>query len=48
LKTIYDKEAEIKYMAWGDDQWVSYDDKETLQKKVEFAKKHGLLGLFVW
>jgi chitinase len=48
LSTVYDEDAEIKYMVWNDDQWVSYDDEETLQKKVDFANKQGLLGLFVW
>ncbi|ORY01574.1 hypothetical protein BCR34DRAFT_592200 [Clohesyomyces aquaticus] len=41
-------EAEIKYMAWGENQWVSYYDPETLQKKVEYANKQGLLELFIW
>jgi chitinase len=36
-------------LAWGqNNQWVSYDDQETLQDKVDFAKEQGLLGLFVW
>jgi chitinase len=48
LSTVYDEDAEIKYMVWNDDQWVSYDDEETLKKKVDFANKQGLLGLFVW
>jgi chitinase len=48
LKTILDKDAAVKYMAWDDDQWVSYDDEETLKMKVDYANKQGLLGLFVW
>ncbi|KAF2733512.1 hypothetical protein EJ04DRAFT_468282 [Polyplosphaeria fusca] len=48
LNTVYDEDAEVKYMAWGDNQWVSYDDKETLKKKVDFANDQGLGGLFVW
>ncbi|RYN58904.1 hypothetical protein AA0114_g1804 [Alternaria tenuissima] len=49
LEKIYDKEAGVKYLAWGsNNQWVSYDDEETLQDKVDFAKEQGLLGLFVW
>ena len=41
LITVHDKEAQVKYMAFDEDQWVSYDDKETLQKKVDFANKQG-------
>jgi chitinase len=41
LKTAYDEEAGVKYMAWNQDQWVSYDDQETLQRKVDFANGQG-------
>lgn len=41
LTTKYDKEAEAKYMVWDENQWVSYDDKETLQAKVDYANKQG-------
>ncbi|OAK93414.1 hypothetical protein IQ06DRAFT_236443, partial [Phaeosphaeriaceae sp. SRC1lsM3a] len=48
LTTEYDKEAQVKYLAYNEDQWISYDDAETLQKKVDFANEQGLLGLFIW
>ncbi|OAL43395.1 hypothetical protein IQ07DRAFT_593170 [Pyrenochaeta sp. DS3sAY3a] len=49
LTKVHDKEAMVKYMAWGqNNQWVSYDDQETLQQKVEYARGQGLGGLFVW
>ncbi|ORY04392.1 hypothetical protein BCR34DRAFT_572769 [Clohesyomyces aquaticus] len=48
LTTEYDQEAQAKYLAFNENQWVSYDDKETLQKKVDFANEQGLLGLFIW
>jgi chitinase len=42
LETVYDKEADVKYLAWGsNNQWVSYDDEETLQDNVDFAKEQG-------
>lgn len=42
LTKVHDKEAMIKYMAWGqNNQWVSYDDQETLQQKVEYARTQG-------
>jgi GH18 family chitinase len=39
--------AEAKEISWND-QWVSYDDKETLAKKRELANKHCLGGTALW
>jgi GH18 family chitinase len=39
--------AETKEISW-DDQWVSYDDKETLAKKRGLANKHCLGGNALW
>ncbi|KAH9211348.1 glycosyl hydrolases family 18-domain-containing protein, partial [Leptodontidium sp. 2 PMI_412] len=47
-KPIFDEETAVKYFSFGEDQWVSYDDADTLKLKVDFAQKQGLLGLFVW
>ncbi|KAH8682064.1 hypothetical protein BX600DRAFT_429956 [Xylariales sp. PMI_506] len=44
----WDKVAGVKYFAYGDSQWLSYDDSDTLQQKVKFANDNGLRGLFVW
>lgn len=33
---------------WDSDQWVSYDDAETLVQKREFANSRCLGGLMVW
>lgn len=41
LTTEYDEEAQAKYLGYNEDQWVSYDDQETLQKKVDFANEQG-------
>jgi chitinase len=41
LTTEYDEESQVKYLAYNEDQWVSYDDSETLQKKVDFANEQG-------
>ncbi|KAG4436704.1 hypothetical protein IFR05_007818 [Cadophora sp. M221] len=48
FKPIFDEKTAVKYFAFNEDQWVSYDDAETLQLKVDYAQKQGLLGLFVW
>ena len=41
------KEAAVKIVAW-DDQWVTYDDRETIQMKADFARQLCLSGLMVW
>lgn len=41
LVSVWDKGNAIKWMAWDDDQWVSYDDPTTLQQKVDFANEQG-------
>jgi chitinase len=40
---IHDKTTAVKYFSYGTDQWVSYDDAETLQAKVDFAQQQGYL-----
>lgn len=41
------KDAAVKVAAW-DDQWVAYEDEETLKLKSEFAQSRCLGGLMVW
>ncbi|KAI8631028.1 carbohydrate-binding module family 18 [Xylariaceae sp. FL1651] len=48
LKPYYDKDAQAKYIVWNNDQWVSYDDEDTFQAKIDFANKLGLGGLLIW
>ncbi|KAI8940612.1 hypothetical protein NX059_001884 [Plenodomus lindquistii] len=48
LQPVLDKDAAVKYIVWNDNQWVSYDDEETVQMKKEFANKHCLGGTMVW
>lgn len=48
FKPIFEEETAVKFFAFNEDQWLSYDDAETLQLKVEYAQKQGLLGLFIW
>ncbi|KAK8085403.1 Bacteriodes thetaiotaomicron symbiotic chitinase [Apiospora hydei] len=47
---VHDKEAAAKCIVFGDskDQWVSYDDTDTLQVKVEWADGVGLGGVMIW
>ncbi|CZR61249.1 uncharacterized protein PAC_11145 [Phialocephala subalpina] len=48
LTPVLDKEAAIKYLVWDTDQWVSYDDEETLELKRTYANKKCLGGRMVW
>ncbi|KAL3439807.1 hypothetical protein BJX65DRAFT_68290 [Aspergillus insuetus] len=48
LSPVYIKEHAVKYITWNQDQWVSYDDRETIQQKIKFANHLGLGGLLIW
>ncbi|EEU37423.1 uncharacterized protein NECHADRAFT_51570 [Fusarium vanettenii 77-13-4] len=43
-----DKEAGVKIVTWNNDQWVSWDDAETLKTKIDYANDHCLGGTMVW
>jgi chitinase len=45
--TLVKKDA-IKYITWDSDQWVSYDDEETLKMKRDYANKLCLGGTMIW
>lgn len=49
-RIVHDEEAAANYIVFGDnnDQWVSYDDKTTMQQKVEWANSVGLGGVMIW
>lgn len=40
----FDPVAAVKIVTWDTDQWVSWDDTETLKLKVEYANSHCLGG----
>ncbi|XP_061195456.1 probable chitinase 10 [Saccostrea echinata] len=40
-------EMEVPYVVRGD-QWVGYDDEQSLRLKVDLAKSKGLGGIMVW
>ena len=47
-KPVHDKTAQVNYLVYGGNNWISYDDKVTYQAKIDFANKKGLGGLMVW
>lgn len=48
LQPVWDHTAGVKWITWGSNQWVSYDDTDTFQQKRDFANKRCLSGLMVW
>lgn len=47
LNPTWDKSAAVKWITWGGNQWVSYDDDDTFQQKRDFANSRCLGGLMV-
>ncbi|RDW92951.1 uncharacterized protein DSM5745_00273 [Aspergillus mulundensis] len=48
LDPVHDELNAVKYITWNQDQWVSFDDQDTIQAKIEFANSKGLGGLLIW
>lgn len=48
IKVIHDKESAVKYFTFDTNQWISYDDKDTLKQKVEWANAAGFSGSLIW
>lgn len=44
----YDADAAVNYLIYNQTSWVSYDDRTTFQRKIDFANNRGLRGLFIW
>ncbi|ELR02726.1 hypothetical protein VC83_00837 [Pseudogymnoascus destructans] len=47
-KVTLDSEAGVKVITWDDDQWVSYDDGETMKMKIKYANSRCLGGTMAW
>ncbi|KAF2222118.1 hypothetical protein BDZ85DRAFT_239225 [Elsinoe ampelina] len=48
LEPTYDEPSGVKWINWDNDQWVSYDDEQTLNQKREFANSRCLGGMMLW
>ncbi|KAL1957767.1 hypothetical protein VTO42DRAFT_5485 [Malbranchea cinnamomea] len=44
----FDEEAAVKIATWDNNQWVSWDDAETLKMKLDYANRRCLGGTMVW
>ncbi|KAK5658313.1 hypothetical protein OQA88_2289 [Cercophora sp. LCS_1] len=47
IRPQWDKSSAVKIASWGN-QWVAYDDEDTLRQKSETAQELCLGGLMVW
>ncbi|OTA65820.1 glycoside hydrolase family 18 protein, partial [Hypoxylon sp. EC38] len=47
VEPILDSDAMMKYLVWSD-QWVGYDDSETIAMKKSWASSHCLGGTMIW
>ncbi|KAI8631443.1 family 18 glycosyl hydrolase [Xylariaceae sp. FL1651] len=45
---VWDHTAGVKWITWDSNQWVSYDDDDTLNQKRQFANSRCLGGTMVW
>ncbi|KAI9035631.1 uncharacterized protein KD926_003171 [Aspergillus affinis] len=48
LTPTLNAEAAVKWISWDSNQWVSYDDGETIQMKIAEANKLCLGGVLIW
>nr|WBV74231.1 putative chitinase [Pestalotiopsis kenyana] len=44
----WNEEAAVNWLTYDDDQWVSFDNEQTFQQKVDFANDHCLGGVMIW
>lgn len=44
----YDKTSSVKWMVYGANQWISWDDAQSFEDKKKFMSSRCLKGLMVW
>ena len=47
-KVSYDEASSVKWMVYCSNQWISYDDAESFQRKVKYMFSRCLRGLMIW
>ncbi|KAH7309224.1 hypothetical protein B0I35DRAFT_398631 [Stachybotrys elegans] len=45
---FFDEAAAAKYMVYNGHSWISFDDSETFELKIDYAAQMGLRGLMIW
>ncbi|OAF98482.1 uncharacterized protein CC84DRAFT_1075110, partial [Paraphaeosphaeria sporulosa] len=48
LRVHYDEASSVKYMVYGSNQWISYDDAESFERKKKYMFSRCLKGLMIW
>ena len=48
ISPIHDTTDAVMYFTFNNDQWVSFDNKDTFQQKVDWANGVGLGGAMIW
>ncbi|KAK0569581.1 hypothetical protein OC861_000761 [Tilletia horrida] len=46
--SVFDEQAAVKYLTYGGDQWVSYDDADTFLLKMNYANSICIGGTMIW
>ena len=46
--SVLHEDAAVKVLVFDNDQWVAYDDEETIKMKAEYAQSHCLGGVMAW
>ncbi|EXF81327.1 hypothetical protein CFIO01_00989 [Colletotrichum fioriniae PJ7] len=47
-KATLNKDAAVKIVTWGGNNWLTFDDEETLRLKADYARSLCLGGVMVW
>lgn len=48
VSSFYQPNTSVKYTHFNGNQWVSYDDAQSLEDKKRFLTSRGFSGVFVW
>lgn len=45
---FYDEDSTVKWMIYGSNQWISFDDAESFKAKLAYQSSRCLKGLMLW
>jgi GH18 family chitinase len=48
ISPVHDTEAAVLYFTFDNNQWVSYDNEQTFQQKVDWTNSVGMGGAMIW
>ena len=48
IKLTLDSKSMSKILIWDNNQWIVYDDEETLAMRRQYAREHCLKGVMIW